>query len=60
MSFINRFRTWLAYKRCIRKHDIAIERMQTCLEGTSLYVVWMNIAMEYLDLAMEYKAKLDT
>lgn len=59
MNFIKRFRTWLAYKQCLRKHDIAIERMNNCLDGTTIYRVWSDIAINYLEMALEYKEQLD-
>ena len=60
MNFIKRIKTWMAYKRCLRKYDEAIECMKKCLDGTATYRIWSNTVLYYLDRALEYKAKLDT
>ena len=59
MNFIKRFRTWLAYRRCLRKFEDALENMKTCLEGTTVHRSWTNIATHYLDEAIKLKEELD-
>lgn len=59
MNFIKRIRTWLAYRRYIRKFEDALENMKNCLDGTTVYMSWSNIATHYLDEALKLKEELD-